>query len=57
MPGDYLAALAGGESEPLKGRPTESPWDPRPAAEMRSSGRAVVEERLIPLLLGDLEAG
>jgi hypothetical protein len=49
--------LAGGESEPLKGPPAESPWDPRLAAEMRASGRAVMEERLIPLLLADLEAG
>ena len=52
---DYLAALAGGESEPLKGPPSASPWDSRLATEMRISGRAVMEERLIPLLLSDLD--
>jgi len=52
---DYLAALAVGESEALKGPPAESAWDSRLAAEMRTSGRAVMEERLIPLLLGDLD--
>jgi uncharacterized protein (TIGR02679 family) len=51
---DYLAALTAGESEPLKGPPAESWWDTRLAAEMRSAGRAVMEERLIPLLLSDL---
>ena len=54
---DYLAALAGGESEPLKGPPSTSPWDSRLATEMRISGRAVMEERLIPLLLRDLDSG
>jgi hypothetical protein len=53
--GDYLAALAAGESEPLKGPPAESPWDARLAADMRISGRAVMEERLIPLLVRDLD--
>lgn len=51
---DYLAALAGGESEPLKGPAADSPWDPQLSAEMRSAHRAVMEERLIPLLLRDL---
>ncbi len=51
---DYLAAVAQGESEPLKGPPAQSPWDPRLATEMRSTGRAVMEERVIPLLLTDL---
>lgn len=54
---DYLAALAEGESEPLKGPPADSPWDSRLAAEIRTSGRAVMEERLIPLLLRDLDSG
>ncbi len=53
--GDYRAAVALGDSEPLKGPPSESPWDARLAEEMRSSGRAVMEERLIPLLLHDLD--
>jgi uncharacterized protein (TIGR02679 family) len=54
---DYLSALAAGESEPLKGPPAASPWDTRLAAGMRASGRAVMEERLIPLLLRDLDRG
>jgi uncharacterized protein (TIGR02679 family) len=53
--GDYLDAAAAGESETLKGPPAASAWDARLAAEMRASGRAVMEERLIPLLLGDLD--
>jgi uncharacterized protein (TIGR02679 family) len=54
---DYLSALAAGESEPLKGPPAASPWDTRLAVGMRASGRAVMEERLIPLLLRDLDRG
>jgi uncharacterized protein (TIGR02679 family) len=55
--GDYLDAAAAGESETLKGPPAASLWDARLAAEMRASGRAVMEERLIPLLLRDLDRG
>jgi uncharacterized protein (TIGR02679 family) len=55
--GDYLDAAAAGESETLKGPPVASPWDARLAAAMRASGRAVMEERLIPLLLRDLDRG
>jgi uncharacterized protein (TIGR02679 family) len=51
---DYEAALARGETERLKGPAAASPWDPDLAARMAQSGRAVMEERLIPLLLGDL---
>jgi uncharacterized protein (TIGR02679 family) len=54
---DYMGALAAGESEALKGPPAASAWDTRLAAEMRASGRAVMEERLIPLLLRDLDGG
>jgi uncharacterized protein (TIGR02679 family) len=54
--GDYCAALAEGDSEPLKGPPAESPWDLELAAQMRSAGRAVMEERLITVLLSDLAA-
>jgi len=51
---EYLAALAGGDSEPLRGTPAAAPWDERLADEMRGVGRAVMEERLIPDLLSDL---
>jgi hypothetical protein len=34
-----------------------SPWDDKLALLMHESGRAVGEERLIPLLLPDLDAG
>jgi uncharacterized protein (TIGR02679 family) len=51
----YLSRLGAGESEPFKkDRPCESPWDPPLAAEMRHAGRAVMEERLIDVLLDDL---
>ena len=51
----YLSGLGAGESEAFKkDRPCESPWDPPLAAEMRRAGRAVMEERLIDLLLDDL---
>jgi len=56
---DYTAGLADGGlagSEPLKGPPAGSPWDPRLAERMRSAGRAVMEERLVPELLADLGA-
>jgi uncharacterized protein (TIGR02679 family) len=53
---DYCAALAEGDSEPLKGTRAESPWDPELATQMRSTGCAVMEERLIPALLSDLAA-
>lgn len=53
---DYLAGLEDGstEPEPLKGPPTESPWDTELAATMAARGRAVMEERLLPRLLADL---
>lgn len=51
---DYRAALAEGDSEPLRGTPAAAPWDEQLAAEMRAAGRAVMEERLIPVLLSDL---
>lgn len=51
---DYKAALSAGDSEPLKGTPSPSPWDPDLAVAMVRSGRTVMEERLIPLLLADL---
>lgn len=51
---DYRTALDTGDSELLKGTAAASPWDPRLADEMAERGRAVMEERLIPALLGDL---
>ena len=52
---DYAAGLAGGDSEPLKGPQAGSSWDPGLAERMRSAGRAVMEERLVPELLSDLQ--
>jgi uncharacterized protein (TIGR02679 family) len=51
---DYLESVSTGDSEPLKGSPAPSPWDPALADAMRTHGRAVMEERLIPSLLADL---
>jgi uncharacterized protein (TIGR02679 family) len=53
---DYRDALAAGESTPLTGPETGSPWDPRLASLMAERGRAVMEERLIATLITDLEA-
>lgn len=50
----YRAALDARNSEPLKGFPTTSDWDPSLARAMAESGRAVMEERTIPDLLDDL---
>ena len=51
---DYRHALKMGESTPLTGSPTASPWDPELAARLTGHGRAVMEERLIAVLLTDL---
>ncbi len=53
---EYLAAFDNAlpETEPLKGAPANSPWDPPLAVEMAGRGRAIMEERLIPQLLSDL---
>ncbi len=53
---DYLAALDGPlvETEPLKGAPAPSPWDASLTSLMSDRGRAVMEERMIPELIGDL---
>jgi uncharacterized protein (TIGR02679 family) len=51
---DYEAAVALGDTERLKGPSAASPWDPPLAARMSQTGRAVMEERLIPQLLADL---
>lgn len=51
---DYTAALAAGDSEPLRGTAAPSPWDPGLATALATAGRSVMEERLIPQLLTDL---
>ncbi len=51
---DYDAALASGAAEPLRGRAAPSPWDPPLAGRMAETGNAVMEERMIPLLLADI---
>lgn len=51
---NYETALAAGDSEPLRGAAARSPWDEALAATMKSTGRAVMEERIIPAILDDL---
>jgi uncharacterized protein (TIGR02679 family) len=51
---DYRNALRTGESTPLTGSPAASPWDPELAALLAEHGRAVMEERLIAVLMADL---
>jgi uncharacterized protein (TIGR02679 family) len=55
---DYRRAIdaPGAETEPLRGAPTGSPWEPALATAMHQRGRAVMEERIIPELLADLAA-
>lgn len=52
---DYADAATTGV--PLLGSPAATPWDPSLSAAMRKNGRAVMEERLLGQLLGDLRAG
>ncbi|MET8867206.1 TIGR02679 family protein [Nonomuraea sp. NPDC004580] len=51
---DYAAGLAESESTPLTGASAPSPWDVELAPLMELRGRTVMEERLIPALLSDL---
>jgi hypothetical protein len=51
---DYRSALAEGAGAPLVGAPAASPWDPSLAEELAAQDSAVMEERLLPLLLADL---
>jgi hypothetical protein len=44
----YEEALGAGCTERLRGPAADSPWDPQLAARMAQTGRAVMEERLIP---------
>ena len=46
-----------GRVEPLRGVPCETPWDPGVAAELAALGHAVMEERLVDVLLADLLSG
>jgi uncharacterized protein (TIGR02679 family) len=54
---DYRHALETGGTTPLTGSPTASPWDPELAALLTRHGRAVMEERLLAMLLSDLAHG
>lgn len=54
--GDYTTALARGDAGGLRGATADSQWDPELAARMTAAGRAVMEERLVGLLLDDLSA-
>ena len=54
---DFTAALALGGTEPLRGAPSTSPWDPALAPALAAAGRSVMEEGLVPLLLDDLSRG
>jgi uncharacterized protein (TIGR02679 family) len=51
---DYDAALAAGVAERLRGPAAPSPWDSPLAERMTLTGSAVMEERMIPLLLTDM---
>src|SRR5579875_1974635 len=51
---DCRQALETGESTVLTGPPAASPWDPELAALLAERGHAVMEERLITVLLADL---
>ena len=50
LPADMLPLPA----EPLRGPAAPSPWDPPLAGRMAQTGNAVMEERMIPLLLADI---
>jgi uncharacterized protein (TIGR02679 family) len=52
---DYLQAVRA-VHDPLRGARAATPWDERLAVVMAREGRAVREERLVPVLLGDLPA-
>ncbi len=51
--GEFQSALSAA-SEPLRGQPEPTPWDPRLSEVMQRSGRMVSEDRLLPGLLSDL---
>jgi uncharacterized protein (TIGR02679 family) len=49
---DYVGAATSGT--PLLGNPVDTPWDPGLTSTMRATGRAVMEERILGVLLDDL---
>jgi uncharacterized protein (TIGR02679 family) len=51
---DYRSSA--GSGQPLLGTPAETPWDEQLASEMKTAGRSVMEERLLPALLEDLRS-
>ena len=53
---DYRDALTAGQSTPLTGPQAGSPWDPRLGSLMIERDRAVMEERLIEMLIADLKS-
>jgi uncharacterized protein (TIGR02679 family) len=53
---DYRAAVeTAGHGPPLGGRRAQADWDPDLALAMLEGGRAVMEEQMLDVLLGDLE--
>jgi uncharacterized protein (TIGR02679 family) len=52
---DYRSTA--GSGQPLVGTPARTAWDEQLQTEMRVTGRSVMEERLLPVLLSDLRAG
>lgn len=57
MGADELLGYAELGGRPLAGRPLEARWDPELRAVLEARGRAVHEEQLIDILLGDLRVG
>lgn len=57
MRADELLGYVDLGGTPLAGRPLEARWDPELRAVMEARGRAVHEEQLIDILLGDLSVG
>ncbi|PRY70934.1 TIGR02679 family protein [Halomonas ventosae] len=57
MAADDLSDCAGLGGKPLAGRPIEACWDPELRVALETRGRAVHEEQLIDILLGDLRVG
>lgn len=57
MGADNLLGYAALGGKALVGRPLEASWDPELRAALDARGRAVHEEQLIDILLGDLRGG
>lgn len=57
MGADDLLGYANLGGKPLAGRPLEARWDSELRAALETRGRAVHEEQLIDILLGDLRVG